>query len=78
VERATSFRSLLAMMHSVLLWGFALLAPASMARDIPGNVNNFYNRLKSNGDCSNKLATGFYGTATRSNSMPTSTVYVRP
>ncbi|KAK4144584.1 glycoside hydrolase [Dichotomopilus funicola] len=37
----------------------ALLGVAS-ARDIPANVQAFYDQVKSAGTCSNKLATGFY------------------
>ena len=38
----------------------ALLATSSTALDVPQNVRNFYNQLKSKGQCDNKLATGFF------------------
>ncbi|KAK3934971.1 family 75 glycoside hydrolase [Diplogelasinospora grovesii] len=44
---------------SVLL---STLAVTASARDVPANVQSFYNTLKSQGSCSNKLATGFYST----------------
>ncbi len=40
----------------------SLLALAAQARDVPANVQSFYNSIKSQGTCSNKLATGFYST----------------
>lgn len=38
----------------------ALLTSGALALEIPSNVQEFYNSLKSKGECSNKLATGFY------------------
>ncbi|KAL2164898.1 hypothetical protein VTH06DRAFT_194 [Thermothelomyces fergusii] len=39
----------------------ALVGAAGVtARDVPSNIRNFYNSLKAKGDCSHKLATGFY------------------
>ncbi|KAL2153608.1 hypothetical protein VTH82DRAFT_4763 [Thermothelomyces myriococcoides] len=47
------------MRNQVLL--SALVGAAGVAaRDVPSNVRDFYNSLKAKGDCSNKLATGFY------------------
>ncbi|KAK4222396.1 glycoside hydrolase family 75 protein [Podospora fimiseda] len=45
----------------------AILAFTSSARDVPPNVRNFYNTVKGRGDCKLKLATGFSGSASGSN-----------
>ncbi len=37
-----------------------LLALPCLARDVPSNLASFFSELKSKGDCSNKLATGFF------------------
>ncbi|KAK4248459.1 glycoside hydrolase [Corynascus novoguineensis] len=47
------------MRNHVLLSALAGAASVT-ARDIPSNVQSFYNSLKTKGNCSNKLATGFY------------------
>lgn len=46
-------------MRCQVLLPLALLSTAS-ALDVPDNVRAFYNKLKAQGDCRNKLATGFY------------------
>lgn len=35
------------------------MAPVATARDVPTNVRNFYNTIVGQGQCSNKLASGF-------------------
>jgi hypothetical protein len=56
-------------MHSLLTPPLiSLLALAAHARDVPANVQSFYNSIKSQGTCSNKLATGFYSTDGGANS----------
>jgi hypothetical protein len=47
-------------MHNRLLLSALACAASVSARDVPSNVQSFYNSLKSQGACSNKLATGFY------------------
>ncbi|KAI1371069.1 glycoside hydrolase family 75 protein [Hypoxylon crocopeplum] len=42
---------------------------ASLARDVPSNIKNFYNSVKSKGQCSSKLASGFYSTYDDDNSF---------
>lgn len=41
----------------------AALVAVAGARDVPSNVRNFYNSVRSKGDCTNKLASGFYSKA---------------
>lgn len=36
------------------------LAAAATARDIPSNVRDFYNSVRGQGQCSNKLKSGFH------------------
>lgn len=57
------------MRNHVLLSALAGAASVT-ARDIPSNVQNFYNSLKTKGNCSNKLATGFYARDDGPNSKP--------
>jgi hypothetical protein len=58
------------MYNSVVL--SALVGAASVAaRDIPSNVQSFYDSVKAKGACSNKLATGFYSKDDGPNSEPT-------
>lgn len=45
-----------------------ILASTAHARDVPSNIQSFYNTIKNQGTCSNKLATGFYSTDGGSNS----------
>jgi hypothetical protein len=52
--------SLNANMHDRLLLTALACAASVSARDVPSNVQSFYNSLKSNGACSNRLVTGFY------------------
>jgi hypothetical protein len=40
---------------------FALASTVS-ARDVPSNVRNFYNRVKSDKTCPHELQGGFHGT----------------
>lgn len=40
--------------------GVSTLLGATLARDVPSNVRNFYNNIQSNGQCDSPLATGFY------------------
>jgi hypothetical protein len=40
----------------------ASLVLVTEQRDIPSNVQSFYDGLKKQGSCLNKLATGFYST----------------
>ncbi|KAK3294355.1 glycoside hydrolase family 75 protein, partial [Chaetomium fimeti] len=47
-------------MHNRLLLSALVCAAGVSARDVPSNVKNFYDSVKAKGDCSNKLATGFY------------------
>ncbi|KAM3520156.1 hypothetical protein NHJ13051_007030 [Beauveria bassiana] len=47
----------MASLRSTLLLSLAALATA---RDVPSNVRDFYNSLKSKGQCSNKLKSGFH------------------
>jgi len=46
--------------YSYTLLTLALAASHCAARDIPSNIQSFYDGVKSAGQCSNKLATGFY------------------
>ena len=56
-------------MHSLLTPSLiSLLAIAAEARDVPSNIQSFYNSIKAKGTCSNKLATGFYSTYDGANS----------
>ncbi|KAK0724301.1 family 75 glycoside hydrolase [Lasiosphaeris hirsuta] len=52
------------MASTFYLWCLLLallgIAQVSQARDVPINIQNFYNTLKKSGTCSNKLATGFW------------------
>ncbi|KAK3313968.1 glycoside hydrolase family 75 protein [Apodospora peruviana] len=43
-----------------LLSVLGALGSVSSARDVPANVRDFYNSVAAKGDCSNKLATGFF------------------
>lgn len=36
------------------------LAAAASARDIPNNVRDFYNNVRNQGQCYNKLKSGFH------------------
>jgi hypothetical protein len=45
------------------------LVASALAYDVPSNVKNFYNSVKSAGQCSDKLATGFYSYDGGPNSM---------
>jgi hypothetical protein len=58
-------------MHSLLTPTLAalILAFTAQARDVPANVQTFYNSLKTKGSCSDKLATGFYSTYDGSNTF---------
>lgn len=47
----------MASIRSALLMSLAALATA---RDIPANVQDFYNNVKAKGECSNKLASNFH------------------
>jgi hypothetical protein len=47
-------------MHNRVLLSALVGAAGVAARDIPSNVQTFYNTVKAQGACSNKLATGFY------------------
>lgn len=47
----------MAPLKSTLLLSLAALATA---RDVPSNIRNFYNSVKSKGECSNKLKSGFH------------------
>ena len=38
----------------------AVLAAGVDALSIPGNIQNLYNSIKAQGQCNNKLASGFY------------------
>ncbi|KAI0377694.1 glycoside hydrolase family 75 protein [Hypomontagnella monticulosa] len=51
------------------LLGVSMLLGASLARDVPSNVRNFYNGIKSKGQCSSKLASGFYSEYNNDNSF---------
>lgn len=51
------------------LLSVSLFLGASMARDVPSNVKNFYNSIKSKGQCSNALASGFYSEYNNDNSF---------
>lgn len=61
-------------MRNQLLFS-ALLGVAS-ARDIPANVQAFYDQVTSAGTCSNKLATGFYALDGGANSMLITLTYI--
>ncbi|KAF8851764.1 glycoside hydrolase family 75 protein [Acephala macrosclerotiorum] len=41
----------------------------SLAREVPTNIQNFYNSINNKGSCSNKLQTGFYATDEGSNTF---------
>ncbi|KAI1654756.1 glycoside hydrolase family 75 protein [Daldinia decipiens] len=45
------------------------LVGATLARDVPSNVRNFYNNIKNSGQCSYPLATGFYSEYNDDNSF---------
>ena len=47
-------------MHNRLLLSALVAASSTAARDIPSNVQSFYDSLKTQGACTSKLATGFY------------------
>ncbi|KAI0836380.1 glycoside hydrolase family 75 protein [Hypoxylon sp. FL0890] len=49
--------------------GVSMLLGTSLARDVPSNVRNFYNSIKSKGQCSSALATGFYSEYNDDNSF---------
>ncbi|KAF1928456.1 glycoside hydrolase family 75 protein [Didymella exigua CBS 183.55] len=53
-------------MHSHSLTALSIVAlalnPSVVARDVPTNVLNFYNRVKSDQSCPHELQGGFYGT----------------
>lgn len=40
----------------------SLAIQVSLARDVPTNIQNFYNSIKNSGSCKNELQTGFYAT----------------
>ncbi|KAI2610563.1 glycoside hydrolase family 75 protein [Hypoxylon sp. NC1633] len=42
---------------------------ASLARDVPSNVKTLYDSIKSKGDCTSKLASGFYSSDDNDNSF---------
>lgn len=48
------------MRNQLLLLSALTGATSVAARDIPSNIQNFYNALKAQGDCKNKLGSGFY------------------
>ena len=48
------------MRNQLLLLSALMGATGVAARDIPSNIQNFYNALKAQGDCKNKLGAGFY------------------
>jgi len=57
-------------MHSLLTPSLiSLLALTVQARDVPANIQSFYNSIKTKGTCSSKLATGFYSTYDGANSI---------
>ncbi|KAK4161639.1 glycoside hydrolase family 75 protein [Cladorrhinum sp. PSN259] len=47
----------------------ANLASMASARDVPPNLRNFYNAIKARGDCSFKLATGFWSSPSGPNTF---------
>lgn len=48
-------------MHSkAAITSLLLLTSPATALDVPANVRTFYNNLKAKGECTNKLASGFY------------------
>ncbi|KAI0139033.1 glycoside hydrolase family 75 protein [Hypoxylon sp. NC0597] len=51
------------------LLGVSMLLGASLARDVPSNIRSFYNSIKSQGQCSSPLATGFYSEYNNDNSF---------
>ncbi|KAI1082702.1 glycoside hydrolase family 75 protein [Whalleya microplaca] len=44
------------------LLSLSLLLGSSLARDVPSNIQKLYKDIKSQGQCNNKLASGFYST----------------
>jgi len=48
------------MLSSVTFAALATLVLGTAARDIPPNVKALYDSIVSKGECSNKLASGFY------------------
>ncbi len=57
------------MQNRLVLLSTLLGAASVTARDIPSNVQSFYDSVKAKGTCSNKLATGFYSKDDGPNSM---------
>ena len=57
-------------MHNRFLLSALVGAASVSARDVPSNVQSFYDSLKTKGACSNKLATGFYSKDDGPNSKP--------
>ncbi|OTA98053.1 glycoside hydrolase family 75 protein [Hypoxylon sp. CI-4A] len=51
------------------LIGASVFLGTSLARDVPSNVRNFYNSIKSQGECSSALASGFYSEYNDDNSF---------
>ena len=41
-----------------------LLLAFATALEVPSNVRNFYNQLKTKGQCTNKIASGFFDSKT--------------
>lgn len=62
-------------MHNRVLLSALVGAAGVAARDIPSNVQTFYNTVKAQGACSNKLATGFYSKDDGPNSKSHNTRY---
>ncbi|KAI8958115.1 glycoside hydrolase family 75 protein [Daldinia sp. FL1419] len=50
-------------------FGASLLVGGTLARHVPSNVRNFYNSIKSNGQCNSPLASGFYSEYNDDNSF---------
>jgi len=48
------------MAHKLIILAALSLSSLGLARDVPANVRALYNSIVAQGQCSNKLATGFW------------------